>query len=130
MNIKKAVAIRLLANDELKDIVADRIYRKRLPKIQETKPPHIIIWRLPGTKRAIDHDGFAGLTETMVQISCFSHDPDEVDTMRDLVIQSMESWPAEDDKINDAFIDDESDGFEDDTMIYHIPLDVKISYNE
>ena len=125
MNIQEAIAIHLLAIPALDTIVSDRIYRGRLPKNQTIKPPHIIIWLLSKT-RINDHDGYSGVTEATLQISCFSHDPDEVNSMATLVRESLESWSD----VIDVFFEDESDGFEEATAVYHIPLDFKISYHE
>lgn len=130
MNIKKETAQRLLALTELTAITSTRIYRGgRLPKDQALQPPHVIIWLL-SKDRIYDHGGYTGLTEATLQISCFSRDPDEADTMARIVRQSMESWPTESVDIDSVFIEDESDFFEQETLIHHIPLDIKISYHE
>ncbi len=129
MKIKTATAARLLAVAALKTIVGTRIYRGRLPQNQAVQPPHIIVWLLSKTP-IYDHDGYSGLTDATLQISCFSRDPDEADSMAALVRTSMEAWPAESSDVDSVFIEDESDGFEQDTLIHHVPLDVKISYHE
>lgn len=130
MNIKKATAQRLLAIPELTAITSTRIYRGgRLPKDQALQPPHVIIWQV-SKDRLYDHEGYSGLTEVMLQISCFSRDPDETDSMAKTIRQSMEAWPAENTDIDSVFIDDESDFFEQETLIHHVPLDVNISYRE
>ena len=130
MNIKTATAKRLLSLSELTAITSTRIYRGgRLPKDQALQPPHVIIWLL-SKDRIYDHDGYTGLTEAPLQISCFSRDPDEADTMARIVRQSMEAWPGEGPAIDSAFIEDESDLYEQETLIHHVPLDVSISYHE
>lgn len=130
MNIKKEAAQRLLALTELTAITGTRIYRGgRLPRDQSLQPPHVIIWQLSKI-RHYDHAGYAGLTEATLQISCFSRDPDEADTMARIVRQSMEAWPGEGPAIDSVFIEDESDLYEQETLIHHVPLDVNISYHE
>ena len=129
MNIKVETAKRLLAVTALKSIVDTRIYRGRLPQNQAMQPPHIIIWLL-SKGPVYDHDGYSGLTEATLQISSFSTDPDQADAMTALIRASMESWPAESGDIDSVFIEDESEGFEQDTLIHHVPLDVRISYHE
>lgn len=127
MNVKKAIAIHLLADATLKKIVSDRIYRGRLPA--NVKPPHIIIWLL-SSDRLYDHDGYSGMTKAMLQISCFSYDTDEADTMAAAVRASLESWPAESGNVMAVFVEDQSDGFEQETLLHHVPLDVNISYKD
>lgn len=130
MNIKVETAKRLLAVTALTAITNTRIYRgNRLPRNQSIQPPHVII-HLLSSDRQYDHDGYAGLTDALLQISCFSPDPEQADTMAALVKASMESWPAESDEVDSVFIEDESENFEQETAIHHVPLDVKISYHE
>lgn len=130
MNIKKAIAQRLLALGELTAITGTRIYRGgRLPANQALQPPHVIIWLL-SKNRQYDHDGYSGLTEATLQISCFSRDPDETDAMAELVRVSMEAWPAESSEVDSVFVEDEADLFEQETLIHHVPLDVIVSYHE
>jgi hypothetical protein len=93
------------------------------------QPPHVIIWQLSKSPR-YDHDGYSGLTDVTLQISCFSPDPDQTDTMAALVRASMESWPAESDEVDSVFIEDESENFEQETAIHHVALDVTIAYHE
>lgn len=127
MNIRRAAAARLLADAAIKSRVGTRVYRGRMP--ENLKPPHIIVWLLRN-ERPYDQDGYTGLSEALLQISCFSYDPDEAMDIANLVKESMESWPAEAEGVRTAFIDDESDGLESETEIYHVPLDVKIKYHE
>ena len=123
MNIKKTIAERLLADTEIAEIVGSSIYRDRLPKT--LKPPHIIVWQT-GKNRIYNHDGYSGLTESDIQISCFSHDPDEADNIAELVKGSLESWT----QVEDCFFEGETNIFEEDTLVYHVALEAKISYHE
>ena len=128
MNIKVETAKRLLAVTALTAITGTRIYRgNRLPRNQSLQPPHVIIWQLSKSPR-YDHDGYSGLTDVTLQISCFSPDPDQADTMAALVRASMESWESVD--IDSVFIEDESENFEQETAIHHVALDVTIAYHE
>jgi hypothetical protein len=129
MNIKKATATRLLAIPELRAIVADRIYRGRLPRDQAVKPPHVIIWLLEN-ERVYNHDGYSGLSEALLQISCFSYDPDEADAMATIILASLEKWPSECDDIDSVLKEDEADLLEEGTDIFHVPFDYRISYHE
>lgn len=130
MNIKVETAKRLLAVTALTAITNTRIYRgNRLPRNQSLQPPHVIIWLLSKSPH-YDHDGYSGLTDATLQISCFSPDPDQADTMAALVRASMESWPAESDEVDSVFIEDESENFEQETAIHHVALDVAIAYHE
>ena len=130
MNIKVETAKRLLAVTALTAITNTRIYRgNRLPRNQSLQPPHVIIWQLSTSPR-YDHDGYSGLTDVTLQISCFSPDPDQADTMAALVRASMESWPTESVDIDSVFIEDESENFEQETAIHHVALDVTIAYHE
>ena len=128
MNIKVETAKRLLAVTALTAITNTRIYRgNRLPRNQSLQPPHVIIWQLSKSPR-YDHDGYSGLTDVTLQISCFSPDPDQADTMAALVRASMESWESVD--IDSVFVEDESENFEKETAIHHVALDVTIAYHE
>lgn len=130
MNLKVETAKRLLALNALKDIAGERIYRgNRLPRNQTMQPPHVIIWLL-SKEMHYDHDGYSGLTDALLQISCFSHNPDDCDSMVAMIRGSMESWPVETNKIDSVFIEDESEGFERETAIHHVALDVAIAYHE
>jgi len=130
VNIKKETAQRLLALTKLVAITGTRIYRGgRLPRDQSLQPPHVIIWLL-SKDRHYDHTGYSGLTDATLQISCFSHDPDDCDRMAALIRASMEAWPAETDRVDSVFIEDESEGYEHDTVIHHTALDVAVSYHE
>ena len=128
MNIKVETAKRLLAVTALTAITNTRIYRgNRLPRNQSLQPPHVIIWLL-SKERHYDHTGYSGLTDVTLQISCFSPDPDQADTMAALVRASMESWESVD--IDSVFVEDESENFEKETAIHHVALDVTIAYHE
>ena len=128
MNIKVETAKRLLAVTALTAITGTRIYRgNRLPRNQSLQPPHVIIWQLSKSPH-YNHDGYSGLTDVTLQISCFSPDPDQADTMAALVRASMESWESVD--IDSVFVEDESENFEQETAIHHVALDVTIAYHE
>lgn len=127
MNVRKAIVTRLLANSDLTAIVGTRIYRGRLP--EHLEPPHIIVWLLRN-ERIYDQDGYTGLSQALVQISCFAYDPDDALDAADLVKASMEAWPTESGDVASVFIEDESDGLEEETEIFHVPLDVRINYRE
>ncbi len=130
MNIKVEAAKRLLAITALKAITGTRIYRgNRLPRSQGLQPPHIIIWQISKSPH-YDHDGYSGLTDALLQISCFSHDPDDTDRMAAIVRQSLDSWPTEASAVNSVFVEDESEGFEQETAIHHTAIDVAIAYHE
>lgn len=128
MNIKKAVAQRLLANTALTATIKAEIYRGNLPENIDIKPPHIIIDRI-GNDRHYNHDGYSGLTEAELQIACYSRDPDEADLMAEIVTASLESWPAESADIDDIFISNISDGFEQQTQVQGVFITCKISFH-
>lgn len=129
MNIKRETAARLLATTAITNIVGDKIYRKQLPDNQEYVPPHIIIDG-QDKERIYDHDGYSGLSEAFLQISCFSYDPDQADQLAGLVQQCLETWPAANSNIDAVFVDDENDGYEKDTKVHGTYLFVEISYAE
>lgn len=131
MNIKKATAERLLAVDALKKITGTCIYRGgRMPRDQQLKPPFVVVWLL-SKERIYDHDGYSGLTEGVVQINCFAHDPDQADSMAKIVRQSLEVWHGEEGgAVDSVFLTDETEGFEKNFGIHFVLLDFGIAYHE
>jgi hypothetical protein len=129
MNIMRATAARLLSTTSITSIVGDKIYRHQLADNQEYAPPHIII-DMESNDRVYDHDGYSGLSEAYLQISCFSYDPDQSDTIATLVQSCLEAWPSTDTNIDSVFVDDRSDGYEKDTKVHANYLIFSISYFE
>lgn len=128
MNIKKAIAERLLANNNITEIVGTRIYRGRLP--ETLKPPHIIVWQLPGHERIYDHDGYAGITKSNILVACYSEEVDQADDLADLVIADLEAWAAESEIVGPVFLEDRQDDFGETVRVHGVPLNFRIIYNE
>lgn len=130
MQIKSATATRLLAIQALKTIAGDRVYRAgRMPKNQNLQPPFVVI-RMPSKTPIYDHDGYSGLTDALLEIYCFSHNPDQADQMAAIIRQSMEAWPGETDDVDACMVSNEPEDVEQNTLIHFTLLEVNISYHE
>lgn len=115
----------LAAYSGLTALVGTKIFPIVAP--QGTARPCVVFLKV-ANDRKYTHTGFAGLSETRVQVSCYA-DAYETDgaTVGALAIAAqvtaaMEAWPGAA-GIQAVFADGERHIYEEETDVHHIPLD-------
>jgi hypothetical protein len=108
-------------------LIGQNLHRVRAP--QGTKPPYCVISRIIPV-RHYTHQGYAGLQDVHLQVSCYSLDEDECEQIADQVIAAIEAWPkAGNPYIQDAFIDGAPTLYDPDVSdAFHIPIDIRVGY--
>jgi hypothetical protein len=115
----------LAAYAGLAALVSDRIYPVIAPQ-GSTKP--CLVYTKIGNDRKHSMQGYSGLQETRIQISCFAELYETVGAVvgaKDVaaqVVAAMEAWEGSA-GIQAVFPAGERDMYEPDTELYHIPLD-------
>lgn len=103
----------------LKTVAAlgNRVYAGIAP--QNVTRPYAVFYKLsPGRKYT--HDGFASLSETRMQVSIFGEGYKEIKDIAAATITALEGWAA----VQATFIVGEQDMWEQETMLYHVAIDV------
>jgi len=98
-----------------------RVYGKTAP--QNVIVPYILYFKT-SPSRDYTHDGFSGLHRPRIQISCFANTYGQVKAMAKEVVEAVEAWSPP------AFVAGEQDMFEEDTGLYHVPVDFFIHYED
>lgn len=100
-----------------------RVYGATAP--QSVVKPYIVYHKLsPG--REYSHDGFSKLSRSRVQISCYGETYGSAKQVAAQVIAAMESWQAG--GVRFAPLAGEQDLFEQDTGLYHVPVDFFVHF--
>lgn len=125
MSIETDLYQYLAAYTGLASLVGTRIFPIVAP--QSTAMPCVVFIKV-SNDRKYSHGGFSGLSETRFQLSCYA-EKYETDgaTVGALAIAAqvtaaMEAWPGAA-GIQAVFADSERHIYEEETGIYHIPLD-------
>jgi hypothetical protein len=80
----------LLVNDAaVAGLIDDRVYRRRIP--QEGDFPCMVITRTK-TERLNFSDGLDPLTKAALQVTCWSSDPDELESLSDAAIECLADY--------------------------------------
>ncbi len=117
---------RLSTYAELTALVGQNIWRLRAPP--RTRPPYIVISDIT-TLRHYTHQGYAGLQDPHLQISCYSENHDECERIRDQVIAAVEKWPEANPSIQGVMVDNFLTIHEPDVSdVFHIPIDIHFGY--
>lgn len=88
---------------------------------ENTKAPYCVYEQVSGG-REYTHQGYAGLKRPRVQISCYGSTYEQAKEVAAQVTAAMENW------VYPCFQAGESDGFEEDVGLYHVPVDFYINY--
>ena len=101
-------------------LVSNRVYAGIAP--QGVTKPYLVYTKVsPG--RQYTHGGYADLQRPRMQVSCYGTTYGSAKAVAGEVITAMEGWPGSND-VQAAFIEGEQDMFEQDTGLYHCPVDV------
>ena len=107
--------------NKLKDVnlVSNRVYAVKAP--QGVDKPYIVYSKV-SNQREYSHDGFADLSRARMQVSCYADSYGSAKQVAEEVISTLEGWE------NVSFLVNEQDLYEEDTGIYHVPVDFFIWY--
>lgn len=128
--IETALFQYLSAHVGLTALVGSRIYPMQAPA-GAAKP--CLVYTLISIDRKQSHDGYSGVQVIRMQISCFAAAWETdgttvgVKAVAAQVIAAMEAWEGATD-IQAVFPAGEQDLFEEETQLYHTPLDFEIWY--
>jgi len=111
---------------DLTALVGTRIYPAKLP--QNFTPPAITYSRI-SSSRYYSHSGPSGLARPRFQLSCWAEHYGEAKQVAEQVRAALEAWPATK-TVQAAFVVNELDGYEPETKLYHVPVDVIFWHNE
>ena len=118
MNIRQKVFQKL--NNATK--AKDRVWGMKAP--QDTKRPYIVFYVVSDTKHKA-HDGYTGLARPRVQISCYAETFQQAGELAEEVTDVLSDWGEA-----TALHENEIDQYDEDTGIYHIPVDFFIQHKE
>lgn len=94
-----------------------------------TKSPYLTYTKV-SSNRKYTHNGFSGLTENRIQIDCVDTSYLQAKRLAIDVINSLEEWVLDSDKIQAVFKENEVDFFDVETGLFNITLDFIIIYRE
>jgi hypothetical protein len=103
-----------------------------LVKPQGILIPYILFQKV-SNKRETTHGGFATLQKSRIQIDCFADryitegSTIGAKNIAEKVIEAIEAWPGAS-KIQAVLPENETDFYESETQIYHIPIDFFVWY--
>jgi hypothetical protein len=127
MSFKDELYSYLSAYTGLTTYVGTRIYSVKAP--QNVQVPYCAYYIISDI-RDYSHQGYSHLRRIRVQISCFSNETVELESIKEQVIAAIEAWPTVNANVQAAFIEDGPDLYEDETQRYHIPVDAIIWYGD
>jgi len=107
-------------------LVSTRIYPVKAPA--STLKPFIVYYKISDVRNT-SHSGFSNLSMTRFQISVYSETYIAAKNIRSQVIACMENW-IDRPTIQAVLPAGENDIYEDDTKIFHLPLDFIIWHNQ
>ena len=129
MTIEEALDTYLQSNTDLTELIGTRLYPKKLP--QKPTLPAVVYHRISGP-REHSMDGSSGLAHPRFQFDMYGRTyaaaKDVSDKMR-LALDAFKGTIGGVD-INGAFLEDDSDGYDDDLEIYWFQADYEIWHNE
>ena len=129
MSIEETIYTRLSGYSGLSALVADRIYPN--VKAQDAALPYVTYRRVSSTRySAMGTD--APVVKARFQLDVFAATYDSMSAVRDQVRAAMQRWrnSGTGSTVQDTFIENETDLFEDDTRQQHVAIDVEVNYIE
>lgn len=125
--IEQDVYTQLSNHAGLTALVGVKIYPLIAP--QGAQAPFVVyqkVSRIP----AYSHSGYSTYQKVRLQISCFAETYLEAKNIAAQVVDAMETWPDANAKVMSVFLDDETDIYDERTMLYHVPVDFIVEYGE
>lgn len=101
----------------------DRVYGMKAPA--GTDRPYIVFYVVSDTKHKA-HDGYTGLARPRVQVSCYGDTFQQVGELAEEVTELFKDWSD----VSVAMHENEVDQYDEDTGLYHIPVDFFIQHKE
>ncbi len=102
--------------------INNRAYAAYAP--QDVANPYIVFRLIAGSRR-YSHDGFSSLSVDRVQVSVYADTYATARGVADEVINRMESWAT----AQATFMASQVDIYEEETKLYHIPVDYEVWHN-
>lgn len=123
--IETALYSRLTTYAPLEALISTRVYAVAPP--QDVVLPYCVCSKV-SNQRQYSHDGYSSLQRPRIQVSCFATGYLIAKQIAEQVIAALESWPGAD-NVQAAFMENEIDLYEQDTKLYHVPVDFLIWMN-
>lgn len=120
MNIQETIYEHLSTNAAIVALASTRIYPVRMP--QQPTLPCLTYQRISGVPD-YSHDGRA-LTQSRFQVSCWAYTYAAAIALAEAVKNSWASFA------DVAFLENDTEMYEPETQVYHIPVDVMIWHEE
>jgi len=114
----------------VKALVIDRVFPLRAPDTTATFP--YITYQRIGGDRDVTHDGNSGLSDSRMQLSCWSNEYLEAKTLALEVTKALNGKQGTLGGIARcaSFVENELDLFDEESKLYSIIVDVKIWHSE
>lgn len=93
-----------------------------------TIPPYLVYSKV-SSSRGYTLSGYNGTSTARMQISCYAKSYLEVKNVAQQVIKTLELW-SNAKNIQGAFNENEIDMYDEETQLYHTPVDFIIDYKE
>jgi len=126
---ERALRDLLLATQDVAELVGDGIHPVHLP--QGFRLPAVSYQRISGP-RIRAHEGPSGLARPRIQVDCWAETYAAAKELARRVRQSVDGWRGESAgiRINDVSVVTEMDGYEPDTGIWRVQLDLIVWHEE
>ena len=129
MSLEKDIRTYMLTRTAITDLVGlTGIYFGKLP--QAVTFPALVSNRI-STTRTYSHSGDSNLTTPRIQYSCFSETSEGAKDLAEEIVNEMSGFKgtAGAATVYSTFVESELDLYDDEAKLYHIPVDLMISYN-
>lgn len=107
--------------------VSNRVYPLKAP--DTPTPPYIVVTRVSNV-RLMSQQGYTGASRIRWQVSVFDTDYTRCRAAADSVVTALEAWAGVEATVGYALHAGETELYEPDTKIYHIPVDVMVLCEE
>jgi len=125
MSLITDVYTRLTTYAGLVALISTRVYAVEAPA--NITDPYCVYMQVSSDRR-YSHGGYSNLQKSRIQVSCYAPTYEASKTVAVQVIAAVESWPSVNVTIGAAFVQNEIDMFEDETGLYHTPVDFLVWY--
>lgn len=119
MNIRQKVFQKLNGETD----AGSRVWGMKAPAGTDT--PYIVFY-VVSKEQLKAMDGYIGLKRPRVQVSCFGGTFQEAGELAEEVVEVLSDWG----EVSYALHENEVDQYDEDTGIYHIPVDFMIGHKE
>lgn len=130
MSLKTAIYTRSQQFSGLTDLISIRFWRQKIPQENNTLPA--VTYRLVSDPRVESFDGHSGLANPRLELTAWAETDTEAESVAEQLRLCFEGWSGTVSSvaIKAIGLEDEDDGYDDETEMYFHRLDLTIWHNE